>query len=74
MKIGDIVEPVGDFVLASGCGRYSEAIVVNLKEPFVLVSMETDMMWSSTVKPEDFVVTGEATPEQMAATERRWSQ
>lgn len=73
MKIGDIVQSANpDVVLASGCSRYKEAIVVNLEEPFALCSLKTDMLWECTLKKEDFVVTGEATPEQMKATERRW--
>jgi hypothetical protein len=57
MKVGDIVCPTSEshYNLRTGCGWYSEAVVVSL-EPFILVSTDTDMMWSATIKLEYFEV------------------
>jgi len=69
--VGSIVEPVSpEFVLASGCGRYPDAVVVSV-EPFVLVSRESDMKWQATVKIENFIATGQASDELMAICNRR---
>jgi hypothetical protein len=61
MKVGDLVNyadpDVG--VLACGHGRYFSAVVVSLN-PFRLISEEGDMMWTATVKIEDFEKVGEA--------------
>lgn len=67
---GDIVAPVGDFILHSGSRRYADAVVVRV-EPFALVSRGTDMVWSCTVGPEDFTVTGKASAELLEACRRR---
>ena len=54
MNIGDVVIPIGDVVLACGCGRYDCAIVASI-EPFALVSVQGDMLWTCTVKPTDVI-------------------
>ena len=60
VMLGDIVRPLGHAdPLTSGCSRYADAVVVSVS-PFVLVSRETDMMWSCTVRRRDFTVTGRA--------------
>lgn len=64
-KLYDIVEPVSyDYQLASGGGRYDCAIVMCM-EPFTLVSMEGDMLWSCTVKAENFKVIGIANKKEV---------
>lgn len=82
MKVGDVVipNPHSNTVLASGCGRYSCAICVSV-EPFILVSIHTDMKWSCTVKEEDFVALCQAHPnivekcmERLSVEERSLSQ
>jgi hypothetical protein len=60
MATGDLVEyRTGKGTLAAGCGTYPRAVVVST-DPFILCSEEGDMVWSSTVKRENFKVTGEA--------------
>lgn len=68
MKIGDIVVSKDEkvFKLHSGCQSYAYAIVTSL-EPFVLMSLEGDMMWDTTIKPEFFDVTHEL--DNMVCTE-----
>jgi len=69
--VGDIVQPVNNDVdLASGACRYEDAIVVSV-EPFVLVSRQGDMRWSSTVDIDNFRVTGWASEKLMAVCIRR---
>lgn len=71
INVGSIVEPVSDeFTLASGCGRYPDAVVVSV-EPFILVSRASDMKWSSTVSIENFTKTGQADEALMAICNRR---
>jgi len=71
LEVGDVVVPSSDqVILHSGCSLYSHAIVVQV-EPFVLVSEESDMRWSSTVEPTDFVVVGVAKPEVLEKCMRR---
>ena len=54
MDIGDLVVPIGNAILASGCGRYDCAVVANV-DPFVLVSTCGSMLWTQadpySVKP-----------------------
>lgn len=58
MEVGDIVKPTKEsgFILASGSGWYSDAVVVSLS-PFILKSREVDMTWFRT-KKENFEVVG----------------
>lgn len=50
MRIGDVVIPIPEVsVLRCGSGSYTHAICVSV-DPFVLVSEETDMLWSATVQ------------------------
>ena len=65
MQVGDIVEPNDPEsgqqkrVLHSGWGIYPDAVVASV-EPFVLISKETDMLWSCTWEPDELHVTGHA--------------
>ena len=69
--VGDEVKPrYEEVVLASGCGRYPTAIVVSI-EPFVLVSLESDMRWERTVEPSDFMVAGKANAKTLEKCMRR---
>lgn len=68
MKIGSIVKYAGG-TLASGACQYAAAIVACL-DPFIAVSHSSDMKWS-TLKAEDMVVIGMATPELINAIQHR---
>lgn len=71
-KVGDIVEPVpgsGTF-LRSGASQYLCAVVISSK-PLMLVSLETDMLWTATVNDMSLQVCGKATPEQLALCMKR---
>lgn len=71
MKVGDVVIPIGNTVLASGCGRYACAIVASV-EPFALVSVEGDMLWTCTIAPTDVQSLCQAAPDIVARAERRY--
>jgi hypothetical protein len=73
MKIGDVVIPniANGVVFTSGCNRYPCAIVASV-EPFVIVSVEADMMWSVTIKPEDCIVLCQASKEIVDRAVARW--
>ena len=65
MRVGDLVRPKSnDYILASGCGWYSFAIVVRM-EPFALVSEHADMLWCCTVEADNYEVFGEAKPDTL---------
>ena len=55
MKIGDIVIPINGEVLACGCGHYDCAVIASIT-PFVLVSVDGDMIWSNDVNPYNYKV------------------
>lgn len=59
MKIKDVVIPINNTVLRSGCSSYDKAVVASV-EPFVLISEEGDMKWSVTVEKKNFEVIGVA--------------
>jgi hypothetical protein len=69
----DVVVPSAGNVLRSGCEMYRSAIVLSV-EPLVLVSHETDMRWSATVKPEQFATIGRATLWERIKIQRRRKQ
>lgn len=71
MKVGDVVIPVGDAVLACGSGRYDCAIVACLA-PFVLVSVDADMLWEDDIQPYDVRSLCQAAPEVVAKAVQRW--
>jgi hypothetical protein len=68
MKIGDVVIPVGDTVLACGC-----AIVASV-EPFVLVSVEADMLWGAGVLPWEVRALCQASPEVVERAVKRYGE
>lgn len=70
IQVGDIVRRKDGRELRSGCCAYGAAIVIS-REPFILVSQDADMMWSSTVDARDFFTTGKATPEQLVRAAQR---
>jgi len=45
MNVGDVVIPKKGHYLKSGCEVYGYAVVVS-EVPFIMVSEETDMLWS----------------------------
>ncbi len=71
-QVRDIVAPKPGVTLRSGCFAYDKAIVLNPEGPFALVSLEGDMLWTCTIKPEDVTKVGEATPDQIAKVKHRW--
>lgn len=71
MKVGDVVIPVGQTVLACGCGWYEFAIVASV-EPFALASMEADMLWTCTIKPDNVRVLCQAASDIVARAVKRY--
>lgn len=69
---GSIVKPKKEAYssLTSGCSVYEVAIVLD-KDPFTLVSLSGDMMWSCTCRAVDFDIVGHATSEQMERVKHR---
>ena len=59
MKIGDLVEPSKEsgYILRDSLSQYNEAVVISVN-PFMLVSVDSGMLWEATVKIEDFNITG----------------
>ena len=71
MQVGDVVIPVGDTVLACGCGCYDCASVASV-EPFALASVEADMLWTCTIRPEDVMALCQAAPDIVARAVKRY--
>ena len=71
MKVGDVVIPIGNTVLACGCGRYDCAIVASV-EPFALASVDADMLWTCTIEPNDVMALCQAAPDIVGKAERRY--
>jgi len=71
MQVGDVVIPVGDTVLACGCGCYDCAIVASV-EPFALASVKADMLWTCTIRPGDVLALCQAAPEIVARAVKRY--
>ena len=70
-NVGDILAPKDEFVdLVSGSNRYDCAVMVS-QNPFVLVSLESDMRWEATIKEEDFKKVGVSESEVMRRCLRR---
>jgi hypothetical protein len=70
LQIGDIVEPINiNGYLRSGASVYDDAVIVSV-DPFVLVSRETDMMWSQMEK-KNFRFKEKATPVMLRDCLRR---
>lgn len=67
----DIVRPrPGQDPLRSGCSQYGAAIVL-IVDPFTIVSPSGDMVWSSTVRCENFEVVGRATESEWDLVKHR---
>lgn len=74
LQVGDIVAPTRHIgVFRSGASSYECAVVVSL-EPFALVSVLGDMLWTTTIKPEDVRVVCKGNPEEIAEAMKRWQQ
>lgn len=74
LEVGDLVKSVHPgFHLRSGCSAYDDAVVASL-EPFVLISREGDMRWSSTIAPYYFEKTGRADEATLAVVMKRWNR
>jgi hypothetical protein len=71
MQVGDVVIPVGNTVLACGCGRYDCAVVASV-EPFALASVEADMLWTCTIRPSDVRALCKAAPDIVARAMNRY--
>lgn len=71
-NVGDIVEPTAasGFWLRSGASLYNEAVVISV-DPFKLCSIESDMLWTSTIKPEYFKHVGVASEDILKNCLRR---
>lgn len=67
--VGDLVTGTRA-VLASGCGRYDAAIVVN-QSPLVLVSRDGDMRWSCDLEDYGLVKIGKAPKKELRAAIHR---
>ena len=75
MRIGDVAvlsrEAIRDgHILHCGTGTYTHAIVGRV-EPFALVSDDGSMMWTATVKPEQFYFLCRACDEVVETVARR---
>jgi predicted lipase len=73
MKVGDVVVPARGqgTMFACGCGTYQCAIVANV-DPFALVSVEGDMLWTKTIRPHDVVSLCQAAPDITERAVRRY--
>ena len=71
MQVGDVVIPVGDTMLVSGCGRYDCAIVASV-EPFALASVAADMLWTCTIAPDDVLALCQAAPDIVDRAVKRY--
>ena len=71
LSVGDLVESVPGHALACGSGIYPHAVVVCLN-PFALVSVAGDMLWTATQTPQTVRRVGIA-PYTKAAF-ARWDQ
>lgn len=59
LKKWDLVSPINwQGTLASGCGRWTEAVVLQ-PEPLILICEDGDMVWFSQ-NPDNFIVIGKA--------------
>lgn len=70
-ETGDIVAGSTMSTLHCGSGYYADAVVVSAK-PLVLVSRETDMLWSSTVDDMILHKVGQADPELLQRCMKRF--
>lgn len=52
IELHDVVIRKDGWCFRSGCSAYEQAVVISL-DPFTIASIEGDMLWRSTIKPED---------------------
>ena len=73
MEIGDLVEPKkeSNYILRDSLSQYNEAVVISI-EPFMLTSIDSNMLWEATVKIEDFITTGKVSMETLKTCMRRF--
>lgn len=71
LQVGDVVRTRDSLnPLHGGSGIYQVAVVVSIN-PFVLISIEGDMMWSITRTPHDVIATGDKVDHGPAI--KRWN-
>jgi hypothetical protein len=70
-EVGDLIEAIPPWALACGSGRYRRAVLVSVS-PFVAVSEAGDMMWNTTIEPENVCRIGKALPEVFVVAMRRF--
>ena len=72
MEIGDIVVSRQAGLLSCGCGIYPCAVVASLG-PFILVSVEGDMLWEK-IDSRDLIVLCQASSKIINTVLARWSK
>lgn len=72
MEVGDLVKPTreGKKELACGTGRYDCAVVISV-EPFMITSLDSSMLWTKTLKVDDFEVIGDVGKRTLTKCMRR---
>lgn len=70
LNVRDLVKPVSPCRLRSGAWEYERAIVASLN-PFTLVSVDGDMVWSCTIKASEVRKCGLATEVEWQAVQER---
>lgn len=71
LSVGDVVIGINGYTLASGAGRYTDAIIVSI-EPLVAVSREGDMLWRATIDNSKLATVRPASANEAAAAFARW--
>ncbi len=70
LMVGDLVWRKDNHQFRSGCSAYATAIVISL-DPFALASEDGDMLWASTVKPDEVEAISRAPQAWLDAAMRR---
>ncbi len=70
IEVGDVVVAQGGFILHCGSGIYDCAICISV-DPLILVSVETDMRWSTTITTSDVKSLCKADPDIVEKCMRR---
>lgn len=71
--VGDLVEPIPPKQLVCGSGWYPYAVCVKV-DPFILISINGDMLWSHTVEKKDFKVCGRVDKDILSKVNKRIRQ
>jgi hypothetical protein len=75
MQIGDVVVPKESYTLLhSGSGNVYECAIVASVSPFVLVSVDGDMLWSDTVFPHEVRPLCQASKPIVRCAVARWER